>query len=80
MFGKVACQVWSKILGIGPVEHSWSVVKHLKTNKRAPLSCWRAEKQVILYSTARIEESRAKRGTNDHLKGSLKMVYCGTLD
>ena len=67
VFGNVACRTTSKILGIGAAERSWGAVKHLKTDKRAHLSSGRVEKQAILYSTARIEEARAKREAKEHL-------------
>jgi hypothetical protein len=37
-FGKFACRVTSKILGIGSAERSWGDVKHLKTNQRSHMS------------------------------------------
>ena len=65
----MACRTTSKILGIGAAERSWGAVKHLKTDKRAHLSSGRVEKQAILYSTAWIEEARAKREAKEHLDG-----------
>jgi hypothetical protein len=38
IFGRFACRVCSKILGIGSAEHSWGDVKHLKTNQQSHLS------------------------------------------
>ena len=73
-FGKVACRATSKVLGIGGAKLSWGAVKHLKTNKRSHLSAARIEKQSILYSTARIEEARAKREAKEHLEGDFDIL------
>jgi len=44
IFGKFACRVCSKILGIGSAVRSWGDVKHLKVNKRSHLSGERVKK------------------------------------
>jgi hypothetical protein len=56
-FGKFACRVTSKILGIGSAERSWGDVKHLKTNKRSHLSGERVKKQATIYGASCIEQA-----------------------
>lgn len=51
IFGKLACRVTSKILGIGSAERAWGDVKHLKTNKRSHISAERVKKQSTIYGT-----------------------------
>ena len=65
--GIVACRSTSNHLGIGAAEWSWGDVKHLKTDKRSHLSADKTEKQSVLYTTARIEEARMKRKTNEQI-------------
>jgi hypothetical protein len=61
VFGKFACRVCSKILGIGSAERSWGDVKHLKTNKRAHLSGERVKKQATIFGASCIEQAEIKR-------------------
>jgi len=42
-FGRFACRVTSKILGIGSAERNWGEVKHLKTDKHSHLSADRVK-------------------------------------
>ena len=64
-FGKFACQVTSKILGIGTAERSWEDVKHLKTNKRAHLLGERAKKQATIFGASCIEDTLLVRQKGD---------------
>ena len=57
----MGCRTISKITGIGPGERVRGDVKHLKTSKCVRLSGDKTEKQVILYTTARINEARLKQ-------------------
>lgn len=61
IFGKFACRVCSKFLGIGSAERSWGDVKHLKTNKRSHLSGDRVKKQATIFGTSCIELARYQR-------------------
>jgi hypothetical protein len=61
IFGKFACRVCSKILGIGSAERSWGDVKHLKTNKRAHLSGERVKKQATIFGASCVEQAELKR-------------------
>lgn len=61
LFGKLACRVTSKILGIGSAERSWGDVKHLKTNKRAHLSGDRVKKQATIFGSSCMEKADLKQ-------------------
>jgi len=50
-FGRFACHVCSKILGIGSAEHNWGEVKHLKTDKWAHMSVDQVKKQATIFGT-----------------------------
>jgi hypothetical protein len=64
IFGKFACRVCSKILGIGSAERAWGDVKHLKVNKRAHLSGERVKKQATIYGKSCIELAKFNREEN----------------
>lgn len=61
IFGKFACRVCSKILGIGAAERSWGDVKHLKTNKRAHLSGIKVKKQATIFGATCIEQAQIRK-------------------
>lgn len=61
IFGKFACRVCSKILGIGSAERSWGDVKSLKNNKRSHLSADRVKKQTTIFGASCIEQARFQR-------------------
>ncbi len=61
IFGRFACRVCSKILGIGSAERSWGDVKHLKVNKRSHLSGERVKKQATIFGTSCIELAKFQR-------------------
>lgn len=61
VLGHVACRVTSKNLGIGAAERSWGGVKDIKFGKRSHLGTKNTEMQSILYTSARIQEARAKQ-------------------
>jgi len=48
-FGRFACYVTSKILGIGSVERNWGEVKHLKADKCSHLSAEQVKKQATIF-------------------------------
>ena len=58
VLGVVACRVTSKILGIGYAECSWGGVKTIKSGKISTLGSDISEKQIIVYTSACVEESR----------------------
>lgn len=60
-FGKFACRVCSKILGIGSAERSWGDVKQLKDNKRSHLSGESIKKQATIYGASCMELARFER-------------------
>ncbi len=60
-FGKYACRVTSKILGIGSAERSWGDVKHLKSNKRSHMSADRIKKQATIFGASCIEQATILR-------------------
>jgi len=69
-FGRFACRVTSKILGIGSAERNWGEVKHLKTDKRSHLSADRVKKQATIFggdcaSRARLEREAVKKGKTE---------------
>jgi hypothetical protein len=66
VFGRFACRVCAKILGIGSAERSWGDVKHLKTDKRSHLSGDRVKKQATIFGhscIAKAEAARMYKGT-----------------
>jgi hypothetical protein len=69
-FGRFACRVTSKILGIGTAERSWGDVKHLKTNKRAHLSGDRVMKQATIFGASCIEEATIKRRQDNDINAA----------
>jgi hypothetical protein len=68
-FGKFACRVTSKIVGIGNAERCWGDVKTLKDGKRSHLSSAATSKQATIYGSACAEraehERERKRGDQD---------------
>ena len=67
VLGHVACRVCSKLAGIGAAERSWGWgdVKHIKSGKRSHISVASIEKRAILYTSARVTESRIR---NSHME------------
>jgi len=59
-FGKFACRVSSKILGIGSAERNWGAVKHLKTDKRSHLSSSKMSKQATIFGASCAARAKAK--------------------
>ena len=72
VLGFVVCRVTSKILGIGSAERSWGYVKTIKSGKRSALGSDISEKQIIVYTSACIEEARIRRSLShtDNNNGS----------
>jgi len=69
IFGRFACRVCSKIVGMGSAERNWGDVKHLKTDKRSHMSSEAVQKQATIFGAscmlnARIERE-SKKGTDD---------------
>jgi hypothetical protein len=60
VFGRFACRVCSKILGIGSAERSWGDVKHLKTNRRSHLSSRATKMQATIFGASCVELARIK--------------------
>ena len=67
VFGRVACIVCSKILGIGNAERNWGAVKKLKM-ARPTMGSRTTKKQSTLYAASRIERGRKLRD-HDEAKG-----------
>ena len=67
VFGYVASRCTSYALGIGPSKRSWGDVKHTKTGKRSHNSATATEKRSILYTAARVTESRIWRTAHEQL-------------
>ena len=61
IFGKVACRVSSKILGIGSCERAWGDVKHNKIGKRSHLGADRTKKQSTIYGYDSMQKAYLKR-------------------
>ncbi len=61
VLGFVACQVCSKILGIGNAERQWGAVKKLKAGQRAKLGANKLKKQSTLYASACIQRGRLRQ-------------------
>jgi hypothetical protein len=61
IFGKLACQVCSKIIGIGSAERGWGDVKHLKTEKRSHLGAKAVQMQATIYGSSCTELAKVKR-------------------
>jgi hypothetical protein len=60
IFGRFACRVCSKILGIGSAERSWGDVKHLKTNQRSHLSSRATKMQATIFGASCVELTRIR--------------------
>ena len=52
IFGKFACRVCSKIVGMGSAERNWGDVKHLKTDKRSHMSSDAVQKQATIFGAS----------------------------
>ena len=61
MLGFVACNTSSKYLGIGACERIWGDVKHIKTGKRSHIGSESTKNLAVLYTTAKIHETRIRR-------------------
>eukprot|EP00428_Durinskia_dybowskii_P004068 CAMPEP_0170291710 /NCGR_PEP_ID=MMETSP0116_2-20130129/45948_1 /TAXON_ID=400756 /ORGANISM="Durinskia baltica, Strain CSIRO CS-38" /LENGTH=1013 /DNA_ID=CAMNT_0010543199 /DNA_START=29 /DNA_END=3070 /DNA_ORIENTATION=+ len=61
VFGKFACRVCSKIVGMGSAERNWSAVKHLKTEKRAHLSPEAVQKQATIFGASCMADAALER-------------------
>jgi hypothetical protein len=61
IFGRFACRVCSKILGIGSAERSWGDVKHLKTNQRSHLSSRATKMQATIFGASCVQLARLKQ-------------------
>ena len=61
VFGKFACRVCSKIVGMGSAERNWGDVKHLKTDKRSHLSSEAVEKQATIFGASCLLNARLER-------------------
>ena len=72
VFGKFACRVCSKIVGMGSAERNWGDVKHLKTDKRAHLSADAAQKQATIFGASCMLNARLERNSE---KGTFKDPY-----
>lgn len=60
-FGKLACRVCSKIVGMGSAERNWGDVKHLKSSKRSHLSTERTEKQATIFGASCMADAALER-------------------
>lgn len=76
VLGPVACRVTSKLLGIGMCERNWGDVKAIKTGKRALLSTASTEKRAVLYTTARLMESRMRRNEMESVDAGPQGLIC----
>jgi hypothetical protein len=61
IFGRFACRVCSKILGIGTAERSWGDVKHLKTNQQSHLSSRATKMQATIFGASCVELAKIKQ-------------------
>ena len=61
VLGYVACRVTSKCLGIGACERSWGDVKSIKSGKRSHIGGDSIQKRSIIYTTALLDQARARR-------------------
>ena len=60
MLGFVACRTTSKPFGIGACERIWGDMKHIKTVKRSHMRAEYTKKRAVLYTTAKIHETRIR--------------------
>lgn len=72
VFGKFACRVCSKIVGMGSAERNWGDVKHLKTDKRAHLSSEAVQKQATIFGASCMLNARLERESK---KGTFEDPY-----
>lgn len=73
VFGKFACRVCSKIVGMGSAERNWGDVKYLKSMKRSHLSADAVEKQATIFGAscmadAALERKKALENTTEPYK------------
>lgn len=61
LFGKFACLVCSKILGIGSAERSWGDTKQIKAAKRSHLGGVATEMQTTIYGASCIRQSQIRQ-------------------
>ena len=72
VFGKFACRVCSKIVGMGSAERNWGDVKHLKTDKRSHLSSEAVQKQATIFGASCMLNARLERNSK---KGTFEDPY-----
>ena len=60
-FGKFACRVCSKIVGMGSAERNWGDVKYLKSEKRSHLSSEAVEKQATIFGASCMKDADIER-------------------
>jgi len=72
VFGKFACRVCSKIVGMGSAERNWGDVKHLKSAKRSHLGQEAVEKQATIFGASCMEYADMKR---EYAKNNSKEAY-----
>jgi len=60
-FGRFACRVCSKILGIGAAERSWGDTKHIQNSKRSSLAPERLSKLTTIYGSNCVERAKVER-------------------
>jgi hypothetical protein len=57
-WGRFACIVTSKIVGIGNAERNWGLVKHLKSGQRAHMSSEKVSMMATIYGAACADRGR----------------------
>ncbi len=70
VLGYVACQVTSKLCGIGPAERCWSAVKQVKKDKMSHLSGESTEKRSMIHMSAKQQEAKSLREKMEKIDAS----------
>jgi len=76
VFGKLACVVTSKIIGIGNAERQWRDVKQLKQGQRSHLSSSAVRMQATLYGDHCAKVAAVRRDRIIAAKGQSKKGLC----
>ena len=65
MFGKVACVVTSKVLGIGDAERAWQAAKRIKSGQWANIGAERTKMQTTLHASTTIQVAKLRRAKRE---------------
>ena len=67
VFGKVAVSSNLNIIWMGSSERHWGKMKHIKSGNHSHISTEKTEKQLMIYTKARLDKSKVRRNNLENL-------------